>query len=247
MKDIIKTILFLATLAPANVVLAATCVTSPSCEEMGYDKTAEDCEGAERLACIFDKNLFFCNSQKVKVGEILYSDMTTSTKLDNSKTPIGIVVNASPKVAMSLDEGSANPWGNMYAVEGLESFNDVKEALADYNGEANTLAIYDNDSSLAYIPVECYRKVTDGTRARDWYLPAMGELSDYIFANKDVINAQIANLGKLPLNGNGYGSYWSSTGSAGNRQSVWYLDYKTGDIAKAAATDMKPGRCIMKF
>ena len=42
--------------------LAQTCVTPPSCEELGYTLSADDCINMHVLKCPFDKNKLYCNN-----------------------------------------------------------------------------------------------------------------------------------------------------------------------------------------
>ena len=49
----------LSVFAPA-ISQAQTCTVAPSCADMGYDKTAADCEGKKMLKCPFDLTAVSC-------------------------------------------------------------------------------------------------------------------------------------------------------------------------------------------
>src|SRR5574344_739991 len=86
---------------------AQTCTAAPSCDSLGYTKSASDCSG-EYLKCPFDNNKVFCGGSgssssgggecsenpggtTLAVGDILYYDFSTSSTYNPSKTPIGVV------------------------------------------------------------------------------------------------------------------------------------------------------------
>lgn len=85
--------------------LAQTCVTPPSCENLGYNKTAAMCAGLDILRCPFDDTKVFCSKKymaQIAIGDILFSDMTTSSNPVTGKTPIGIVFDSNQKLALAL-------------------------------------------------------------------------------------------------------------------------------------------------
>src|SRR5574344_1672590 len=99
---------------------AQTCTAAPSCDSLGYTKSASDCTG-EYLKCPFDNNKVFCggsssscggsgtsgnNGASLAVGDILYSDKTTSHNLVSGKTPIAVVFDVTNQLAVALVEGS---------------------------------------------------------------------------------------------------------------------------------------------
>ena len=79
----LPTLLLAAVFAAAaftSQTLAQTCVTPPSCENLGYNKTAAMCAGLDILRCPFDDTKFFCSKKymsQIAFGDILFSDMTT--------------------------------------------------------------------------------------------------------------------------------------------------------------------------
>ena len=75
----ISGLLGLTTLFSANTVLAQTCVKAPDCTEIGFTKTAADCEGKTILKCPFDTNQVYCpgyeeSTKTYKVGDTYYKD-----------------------------------------------------------------------------------------------------------------------------------------------------------------------------
>ena len=101
-KMTIGAMLLLTTAFSVTEVRAQTCVVPPTCEGLGYDKTASDCGGLAKLRCPFDDSKYFCTaymnpdgSAPVAVGDIAYSDGTYSAVPIPSKLPVGVVVNSS--------------------------------------------------------------------------------------------------------------------------------------------------------
>ena len=91
------------TFAAAAPALAA-CVSN-DCSALGYTKTESYCDG-DIIRCPFDTSKVFCKEKEVYVmaaGDILFSDKTTAKYLtDDSKTPIGVVVDPSRRLAIAL-------------------------------------------------------------------------------------------------------------------------------------------------
>ena len=65
----------------ATQVAAQTCVTPPTCESLGYNKTTADCEGKTILKCPFDTSQVYCpgNNEEstitsYKVGDDYFVD-----------------------------------------------------------------------------------------------------------------------------------------------------------------------------
>ena len=101
-KLTIGAMLLLTTAFSVAEVRAQTCVVPPTCEGLGYDKTASDCGGLAKLRCPFDDSKYFCTaymnpdgSAPIAVGDIAYSDGTYSAVPIPSKIPVGVVVNSS--------------------------------------------------------------------------------------------------------------------------------------------------------
>ena len=103
--------------------LAQTCTVPPTCESMGYNKTASQCGNLATLKCPFDQTKLFCTAftdsegnTPIAVGDYAYSDGTFSAALKPGKTPIGVIFNTSG-LAVALDN---------YTNVGYGSYSDTK-------------------------------------------------------------------------------------------------------------------------
>ena len=121
------------------------------------------------------------------------------------------------------------PWGANVDISGLTNYGTGDEAKTDFNGWYNTQAImeYVSDKTINPIPsgqtngvfqaaMVCQRYNPDGGTAGQWYLPAVGELWNYVAVNKDAVNTAIQTYGGPRLirpNVSYY--YWSSCEWAG--------------------------------
>ncbi len=197
---------------------AQTCVTPPSCEELGYTKSASDCEGMESLLCPFDKSKYYCvdvagSLANAAPGMILYSDGTVSENVVSGKTPVGIVayVAGSTRLAVALEE-TTKSWGaddhDVWCVGNMVS----SVTQFDFNGALNTQClINDNIPHPAAEYCNTYKPVSSGTGASGWYLPAAGELVMMSF-NFEAINSTLQRLSKTQLSSDIYNPYyWSSS------------------------------------
>ena len=111
-KLTIGAMLLLTTAFSVAEVRAQTCVVPPTCEGLGYDKTASDCGGLAKLRCPFDDSKYFCTAytdqdgnKAIAVGDIAYSDGTYSAVPVPSKIPVGVVYSTSGKfIALSFQK-----------------------------------------------------------------------------------------------------------------------------------------------
>lgn len=160
-------------LLTAGEVFAAACTTPPDCASLGYTMSASQCEGVSSLKCPTDSSKVWCdkvNTNGLSVGDILYSDKTTSPIVIKGKTPIGVVVSVEQRFAISLDE-ALRTW-----IE-PESFpSQVKDRLSG-TGKARTKILHDFYGADAPAAEYCYTYKTEGTKAGDWFLPSYYELS----------------------------------------------------------------------
>ena len=129
------------------------------------------------------------------VGMIYYSDKSCSADLDTSKTVIGIVVKDNELI---MGETTTRPWSkNTIDVDGVTNYTSSSDAKTDYNGKANTLAIvsaHSGETASENAAIYCNSYSTAGTSAGDWYLPALGELYDYVYRNYTTLNTQVEKL-----------------------------------------------------
>ncbi len=112
-KLTIGAMLLLTTAFSVAEVRAQTCVVPPTCEGLGYDKTASDCGGLAKLRCPFDDSKYFCTAYRnpdgsapVTVGDIVYSDGTYANPeiIQPNKTPIGVIYNSNGGYFVALDD-----------------------------------------------------------------------------------------------------------------------------------------------
>ena len=228
--------------------LAQNCTSSTRCAELGYKKSAADCDGMESLVCPFDSSKYFCveagdPAAGAAPGSILYSDGTVSDSVIPSKTPVGIVayVAGSTRFAVALAETGAEWGGQGYDVSCLTAMGS-SQAKSDFNGAANTQCLI-NDSQSHPAAEYCnnYKPVSNGTGSNGWYLPAGGELYAMSFSY-GAINLGLKKLSKTQLS-NYY--YWSS--SEYDHNYAWYVRPSDGSMYYV---DKKPSsrvRCVLAF
>ena len=191
----------------------AECTPTPDCASIGYTETS--CETIS-LKCPFDQTKLYCfpcdssyqytctanneygdgESCKGKyksccntdcvVGAIYYSDKTCSSCLDNSKTPVGVVVKDN-ELVMSNRTGDIQ-WGRYGTdISTLTNYSSTSDVKTDFNGKDNTAKIVahfgEDVDATKHAGVLCYKYSTEGTNVGDWYLPAVGELDSYVYGN----------------------------------------------------------------
>ena len=108
-KMTIGAMLLLTTAFSAFPANAQTCAVPPTCESLGYDKSADECSGLAQLKCPFDQSKYFCTAYRnagegepIAVGDIAYSDGTYSAVPIPTKIPVGVVFNTSGLVIALL-------------------------------------------------------------------------------------------------------------------------------------------------
>ena len=212
-------------------VQAQTCVIPPTCESLGYTLTDAECKGRTVIKCPFDLSKVFCVSaaevgesgECLNVGDILYSDMTCSSKPISGKIAIGVVVSIARGTAVALDGGAAQWSTEYFNVPNLS--NNFSAPTADFNGKGNTKIIVDFCKEKGYscpAAVFAYTYRTIGTQEGDWYLPAGGELKE-IYDSKKILDETFSTLGKESFSRS---DYWSSTQH--NSSYAWGLDFSNG-------------------
>ena len=197
----------------------AGCIQTPSCSSLGYTSTTA-CEGG--LKCPWG-NAWFCNVcsgeenttptpdyNNCKVGDILYSDMTCNSNIVASKTPIGVVFDTTNHLAVAKDE-IFSYWSFVGEdLSGITNYDDVPQALTDWQGFNNTKAMYEADKTGAQYPAAkaALTYTTAGTTQGQWYIPAKGELNA-IMENADTLNATLTKLAGTEIYD--FRDYWSSS------------------------------------
>ena len=139
--------------------------------------------------------------QSCMVGMIYYSDKSCSAELDSNKTAIGVVVKDNELVISQIRNSEMRWSGSSTKVSGITETTDFDVVKQDFNGKANTLAIiatFTSDTVDNNAAINCNSYSTEGTNAGDWYLPAAGELSSYVYGggiNYNKINTTMGKLG----------------------------------------------------
>ena len=153
---------------------------------------------------VFNNGACICDTS-CSVGNIYYSDKTCSSCLDNTKIPIGIVVKDN-EIIIANDRPNI-PWGSVGEISGLGTSLDT-----DYNGQHNTdliVATLTNDTISTSGAVYCNEYSPTGmenTKGK-WYMPAAGELRDYLYSNITKIHSTSNKLGLKSI----YNWCWTST------------------------------------
>ena len=122
-KMTIGAMLLLTTAFSAFSANAQTCAVPPTCESLGYDKSADECSGLAQLKCPFDQSKYFCTAYRnagegepITVGDIAYSDGTYSAVPIPTKIPVGVVYSTSGLiVALSPYKTNVNPGSGLSA------------------------------------------------------------------------------------------------------------------------------------
>lgn len=122
-KMTIGAMLLLTTAFSAFSVNAQTCAVPPTCESLGYDKSADECSGLAQLKCPFDQSKYFCTAYRnagegepIAVGDIAYSDGTYSAVPIPTKIPVGVFYSTSGQiVALSPYKTNVNPGSGLSA------------------------------------------------------------------------------------------------------------------------------------
>lgn len=196
----------------ASVVLAGTvvggayaaidCSTPPSCGEMGYSYSEDQCSGQKILRCPFDETQVFCSepsgsslSEEIpcEIGSVLYDDKKCYTSAPSGKNPIGVVFNTDKRLAISVTASKTSvtsvQWGGYGTdISDLPNCNgtSVGSCSAATDGEDNTnkiVAAIGSDSAAGWC------KSTGG------FLPSARELDILkISSTKEKVNAGLSTL-----------------------------------------------------
>ena len=145
-----------------------------------------------------------------KIGDILYSDKSCSFDVVKGKTPIGVVFDRGNRLAIALDTAEKAWSDEHFGVPTLSHYSLSSAVTADWQGKHNTRLVLEycktnGKSCPAFEYVNSYQTV--GTKAGDWYLPAVGELIA-IYGNMGVLNTALGKIGGTKLSSD---MYWSSS------------------------------------
>ena len=230
-----------------------TCATPPTCAELGYNQYSSSCTNS--VKCPFDTTKVKCIPETPQVGHILYSDGTTSSTYNSSKTAVGVVIDTERRYAISLDQVSKRfgPGNNVHDMPLMTSSKWSAEISAiNPDGRLNThvlTTLYNNTKNYdAANYCKAYSK--SGFYAGEWWLPSPYEITRIAIANNfNTINTglgKVSGATKLSTGSNGY--YWSSSigesadkGTTASFSSPWVRpDLYT-------QTTLRPIRCFVSF
>ena len=137
-----KSILTLSFILLTFVAHAQNCPTKPSCEELGYLYTQDDCKEHKMLKCPLDKNKVFCNKTKetlkytgkrCSVGDIFSIDYRKCTTEKNSPSDyifIEDIQQKSSPIAITLQQEESSLFQG--------TFDDTKKLTSQQNERAIT-------------------------------------------------------------------------------------------------------------
>ena len=220
----------------AKIASAQSCTVPPTCDALGYTKTATDCKDMSTLKCPFDQSKVFCvtaaeaggaGSCKVaNVGDILFSDMSCGSSMVDGKRAIGVIFEPDYRLAVALST-TTKVWSTEYFdIPGLTN-SSQSEAMADYNGKNNTKTImtYCVANSKSCPAAEYASNFsTLGTQAGDWYLPGLGELNA-LYSHKTAVNEGLSKAKGTALPDS---YHWSSSEHSNNL--AWGQGFGNGNV-----------------
>ena len=229
---------------------AINCAVPPTCDELGYAYTADQCEDQAMLKCPSDITKVFCRTPKslyipvtCTVGAILYDDLKCYDNIPSDKTAIGIVSDASKKQAIALNDIKLK-WSNKTTdITALSNCTSSNYTTCNINGKDNTKKIVSAlETGSDYAAGYCYNKTDGGVAKGTWFLPSASELHP-INDNKFILSSSLKAAGRQELSRDDY--YWSSNENASNSALIVEMDggYTTG-IDK---TSSRYVRCIIAY
>ena len=228
---------------------ALDCNTPPSCDELGYAYSSTECDGQSTLKCPFDQTKVFCGEPSVAVtctvGALLYNDLKCYDEAPSGKNAIGVVFDATKRLAISLSAGLNNvSWGGKNTdISTLTNCEGTDSTSCDPDGKSNTqkiIAALGESGSLA--AGSCYTSTYGQQPKGSWFLPSMSELTT-LYANRKVVNASLTAVGsKTPQH------CWSS--NEYDSSSALYLTLAYGDgsyTSKNTSASYIYARCAIAY
>ncbi len=189
-----------------------------------------------------------CNTDCI-VGAIYYSDGSCSTCFDDKKQYLGVIIKEN-ELLMSVEEINL-PWGGYGTdISTITNFKNSSQALQQYNGQATTSLIVsalasENSSTSAAHYCNEYAPAGMTNSKGKWYLPSLGELFDYIYANALKLQPTYEQeLGWNTFNVMG----WSTTEWGANN--VWAMFYASGGLSAESygiKTQNRMVNCFYRF
>ncbi len=267
MKKILPLLLLTPTLANAECTPAPDCAsigyTQTSCETISlkcpFDQSklyCFPCDSSYQYSCAApneygdgescnNKYKSCCNTDCV-VGAIYYSVKTCASCLDTTKIPIGVVVKDN-ELVISLIMADMYWTPDRIDIADLPTITDSATALADFSGKENTATIVahygETSNRTTNAAVFCHTQTPVGLENSkgQWYLPAEGELFEYVYKNFALIKNTWNSLGiSLP-------DYyiWSSTeqGAWG----AWIVKVDDGSVHERNLDNNCSVTCMMSI
>ncbi len=164
------------------------------------------------------------------VGAIYYPDGKCSNDYVACLNPVGVVVKDN---ALVMSHIARLPWGTYGTdVDTLTNITSTANAKADYNGKDNTALLVAfqtaeglTSSNSAAIYCNEYAPTGMESSKGQWYLPALGELYDYMYGNYD----KLLSIYTTHLGYSNFSYYfWSSSERSSNR--AWDVNSSNGDV-----------------
>ena len=188
--------------------------------------------GGKYVSCECATNYIFDNGSCIcpeiaeadcLVGAIYYPDGKCSNDYIACLNPVGVVVKDNALV-MSWRNSSNMQWGTYGTdVDTLTNITNTANAKADYNGKGNTalLVAFQTTEGLTAsnsAAIYCNEYAPTGMESSkgQWYLPAAGELYDYMYGNYDkLLSIYTTHLGYSNF------SYWFWSSSEDCSNFAW--------------------------
>ena len=196
-------------ISEAAYALEISCAAPPTCAEMGFTKTAADCEGIDAVKCPFDLSKMYCpsvssvtsNVVECQVGSILYDDKQCYDGTPSGRTAIGVVFDADKRLAIALSHKSSIAWGvSGTDISVMTNCTSANYDTCDVDGNMNTAKMMEiMSSSSSYAAGYC--RIDVGSEC---FLPSVSELKT-LYNNKTAVNNGLSSAGGTALlSGGGY-------------------------------------------
>ena len=181
------------------------------------------------------------------VGAIYYPDGKCSNDYVACLNPVGVVVKDNALV-MSWRKSSNMVWGTYGTdVDTLTNITSTANAKADYDGVGNTalLVAFQTTEGLTAsnsAAIYCNEYAPTGMESSkgQWYLPAAGELYDYMYGNYDkLLSIYTTHLGYSNFS---YYFWSSSEGSTGN---AWVVNSSNDNVGNYGKYNYSSVSCFL--
>lgn len=151
-------------------------------------------------------------------------------------------------VIVGKDETSLQ-WAKTNAASGGTAYLDREQALADFDGMANTATIHQTLGSNAPAAEYCLKYFAKDVQSTSpsvgvgkWHLPSFGELF-MVYSHLIEVNRCLDIIGGTPLNRSSW--YWSSTEYGGT--TAWYVPFDGGSLGSHGKTNEDRVRPVLSL